>query len=91
MRIIKVAKTRPEVEPTVSRSIREYNRLDVELYEFGKKLFEQSLRKNENAVREGLTTLRAIPRSRDIETLLPIRHGRRKIPTEQNRIRNLIS
>jgi N6-adenosine-specific RNA methylase IME4 len=41
---------------------REHNRLDDELYEFGKKLFEQNLRKKEDAVREGLTSLRAIPR-----------------------------
>ena len=50
------------VEPKLVDLISEHNRLDVELYEFGKKLFEQTLRKNENAVREGLTTLRAIPR-----------------------------
>ena len=57
----KVAKTRPMVEPKLVDLVREHNRLDVELYEFGKKLFEQSLRKNEDAVREGLTTLHAIP------------------------------
>ncbi len=58
----KVAKTRPAVEPKLADLIREHNRLDVELYEFGKKLFEQSLRKNEDTVREGLTALRALPR-----------------------------
>ena len=58
----KVAKTRPVIEPKLADLIREHNRLDVELYEFGKKLFEQSLRKNEDAVREGLATLHAIPR-----------------------------
>ena len=58
----KVAKSRPMVEPKLVDLIREHNRLDVELYEFGKKLFEQCLRKNEDAVKEGLTTLRAVPR-----------------------------
>lgn len=58
----KVLKSRPTVEPKLVDLIREHNRLDDELYEFGKKLFEQTLRKNESAVREGLTILRAIPR-----------------------------
>jgi len=58
----KVAKIRPMVEAKLVDLVSEHNRLDVELYEFGKKLFEQSLRKNEDAVREGLATLRAIPR-----------------------------
>ena len=58
----KVAKSRPKVEPKLVDLIREHNRLDVELYEFGKKMFEQTLRKREDAVREGLTILRAIPR-----------------------------
>jgi hypothetical protein len=58
----KVAKIRPIVEAKLVDLVSEHNRLDVELYEFGKKLFEQSLRKNEDAVREGLATLRAIPR-----------------------------
>lgn len=58
----KVSKSRPVVEPKLVDLIREHNRLDDELYEFGKKLFEQNLRKNEDAVREGLTILRAIPR-----------------------------
>src|SRR5262245_11663212 len=35
----KVAKSRPAIEPKLAGLIREHNRLDVELYEFGKKLF----------------------------------------------------
>jgi hypothetical protein len=58
----KVSKTRPMVESKLADLIREYNRLDVELYEFGKKLFEQTLRKKEHTVGEGLALLRAIPR-----------------------------
>jgi Galactose-3-O-sulfotransferase len=59
----KVAKTRPKAEPRLADIIREHNRLDVELYEFGKRLFEESLRQNEDAVKEGLATLQAIPRA----------------------------
>ena len=58
----KVAKSRPVVEPTLAELIREHNHLDVELYEFGKTLFEQTLRTKEDAVREGLATLRGMPR-----------------------------
>jgi hypothetical protein len=58
----RVTKSRPMVEPKLVDLIRGHNRLDDELYEFGKKLFEQTLRKNEDTVREGLTILRAIPR-----------------------------
>src|SRR6266581_2897418 len=54
----KVSKSRPMVEPKLTDLIREHNRLDDELYEFGKKLFEQTLRKNEDAVRKGLAILR---------------------------------
>jgi len=57
----KVAKARPVIEPRLVDVIRDHNRLDVELYEFGRKLFEESLHKNEEAVREGLATLRALP------------------------------
>ncbi len=58
----KVSKTRPVVETRLIDLIKEHNRLDVELYEFGTKLFGESLRKKEDALREGLTTLRTIPR-----------------------------
>jgi Galactose-3-O-sulfotransferase len=58
----KVSKSHPMVEPELVDFIREHNRLDVELYEFGKKLFEQRLCENEEAVKEGLATLRAIRR-----------------------------
>jgi hypothetical protein len=40
----------------------EHNRLDIELYEFGKKLFEESLRKNEDVIRKTRISLSAIPR-----------------------------
>jgi hypothetical protein len=41
----KVSKTRPAIEPGVVEMIKEYNRFDMELYEFAKERFEESLRK----------------------------------------------
>lgn len=55
----KVAKIRPSIEPNVINTIREHNRFDLELYEFGKKLFEENLRRNADVVSEGLATLNA--------------------------------
>lgn len=46
----KVAKVRPQVDPKLLEMIREQNRLDVELYDFGKDLFETELQKNREAV-----------------------------------------
>jgi hypothetical protein len=46
----KVAKVRATVDPKVAQTIREHNSLDVELYEFGKKLFEMELRDNREAL-----------------------------------------
>jgi hypothetical protein len=57
----KVATTRPKVEPKLADLIREHNRLDVELYEFGKNLFEETLLKNEDTLKEDLAILHAIP------------------------------
>lgn len=57
----RVLKNRPAVEPHLADLIKEHNRLDIELYDFGKNLFEQALRKQEAAVRESLTSLRTIP------------------------------
>ncbi len=60
----RVAKSHPLVERQLEDLIREHNRLDDELYEFAKKLFEKTLLQREDAVKEGLTILRAIPRPR---------------------------
>ena len=57
----KVSKTRPQIDPGTVEMIRDHNRLDVELYEFSKRLFEESLQKKEAAVQEGLAALRALP------------------------------
>ena len=57
----KVSKTRPQINPGTVEMIRDHNRLDVELYEFSKRLFEESLQKKEAAVQEGLAALRALP------------------------------
>lgn len=53
----KVAKTRPPIDPAVIDAIREHNRYDLELYDFGKKLFEENLRKNAEMVSKGLAAL----------------------------------
>ena len=53
-----VSKTRPQIDPGTVEMIRDHNRLDVALYEFGKGLFEERLQKDEPAVREGLDKLR---------------------------------
>ncbi len=53
----KVAKIRPSIEPNVINAIREHNRLDFELYDFAKELFEENLRTNAGVISEGLATL----------------------------------
>ena len=58
----KVSKTRPQIDPGVVEMIRDHNRLDGELYEFGKGLFEESLREKAAAIQEGLTALRSLPK-----------------------------
>ena len=57
----KVSKTRPQVSPSTVEMIRDHNRLDVELYEFSRSLFEESLQKKEAVVLEELAALRALP------------------------------
>ena len=57
----KVSKTRPEIGSGTVEMIRDYNRLDVELYEFAKGLFEENLQKKEAIVRERLAALRTLP------------------------------
>jgi hypothetical protein len=55
----RVSKNQPLVEPQLVHLIRQHNRLDDELYEFGKKLLEDTVRKNKTIVDEGSTNLRA--------------------------------
>ena len=57
----KVSKARPQIASGTVEMIRDHNRLDVELYEFAKGLFEESLQKKEAVVREGLDALRTLP------------------------------
>ncbi len=64
----KVSKTRPKVESSAVEMIKEHNRLDLELYEFGKGLFEASLAKKENEVREGLAEFRTLSKPTSIES-----------------------
>ncbi len=64
----KVSKTRPKVEPSAVEMIKEHNWLDLELYEFGKGLFEASLAKKESEVREGLAEFRTLSKPTSIES-----------------------
>ena len=64
----KVSKTRPQIDPGAVEMIRDHNRLDLELYEFGKGLFEENLQKKEAAVREGLAVFRALSKPTSIES-----------------------
>jgi hypothetical protein len=63
----RVSKTRPQIDPGVVEIIKEHNRLDLELYEFGKSLFEVNLARNESAVREGIAAFRTLPKPTSIE------------------------
>jgi hypothetical protein len=65
----RVAKTRPQIDPGTVEMIRDYNRFDLELYEFGKGLFQEKLQKNETTVREGLAALRTLPKPGSVEGL----------------------
>jgi hypothetical protein len=64
----KVSKTRPQIDPSLVEMIKEHNRLDLELYEFGKSLLEANLARNESAVREGLAAFRTLPKPTSIES-----------------------
>jgi hypothetical protein len=63
----RVTKIRSPIEPRLVDMVREHNRLDIELYNFGKKLFEENLRKNEETVKAALVTLRSVPRPGSIK------------------------
>lgn len=63
----KVSKNRSPVAPSSIELIREHDRLDIALYEFGKKLFEESLHRKQEAVRDGLTTLQTLPKPGSVQ------------------------
>ena len=57
----KVSKVRPALASDVVNMIQEHNRLDMELYEFARKRFEDTLHKKEDVMRQALATLDSIP------------------------------
>jgi hypothetical protein len=63
----KVAKIHPSIEPGVIDAIREHNRLDIELYEFAKELFEENLHRNADVINKGLATLKRAPKPGSLE------------------------
>jgi hypothetical protein len=58
----KVSKIRPGLASDVVNMIQEHNRLDMELYEFARKRFEDTLHKKEDVMRQALATLDSIPK-----------------------------
>ncbi|MGH8095344.1 MAG: sulfotransferase family 2 domain-containing protein [Chthoniobacterales bacterium] len=64
----KVSKTRPIVQPGAVEMIKEHNQLDLELYRFGKEIFEASLAKKKREVEEGLARLRTLSKPTPIES-----------------------
>ena len=46
--------------------IRDYNRLDLELYEFGQGIFEENLQTAHAAIQEKFAAFRALPRPSSI-------------------------
>jgi hypothetical protein len=53
----KVTKSRPSIEPNGIDMIREYNRFDLDLYDFASRLFEENLRRNAEVISKELATL----------------------------------
>jgi hypothetical protein len=58
----KVSKVRLALEPSMVNMIQEHNRLDMELYEFARKRFEDTLDKKEDVMRQALAALDSIPK-----------------------------
>ena len=66
----KVSKNRPTIDPATIERIREYNRQDLALYEYGKRRFEGDLRKHGAAMAETAAALEATPRPGKFETFV---------------------
>jgi hypothetical protein len=58
----KVSKVRPALEPGVVSMIQEHNRFDMELYEFARNRFEDTLHTKEDVMRQALAALHSIPK-----------------------------
>ena len=63
----KVARNRPAIEAEVVDLIRGHNSLDVELYEFGKKLFEEDLRQHKDVVRKARLAMDSLAKPSRLE------------------------
>lgn len=66
----KVSKNRPAIDPAMIELIRQHNPQDLALYEYGKKRFEEDLRKNAAAIAETAATLEATPKPGKFESFL---------------------
>jgi len=56
----KVSKVRPTFDPGVVNMIQEHNRFDMELYEFARKRFDETLHKKEDVMTQALSILGSI-------------------------------
>ena len=87
----KVSKARPQIDPGTAALIRDHNRLDVELYEFGKKLFAESLYKKAGCRERRANGFTCHSKTWKIGEFLPSESSYQPVFTEQNRICNLSS
>ncbi len=60
-------KIRPAYDPSMVERIREHNRYDIELYDFGRKRFEDDLRKNEKLIEQTVLALNATAKPGKVE------------------------
>jgi hypothetical protein len=71
----RVSKVSEKVETALAEMIREHDRLDVELYDFAKKIFEESVRKNEKAIKEISARRGTIPKPGELTRLCHLTVG----------------
>ena len=83
MRIVRLTKNRPSIEPNGIDMIREHNRFDLELYDFARKLFEENLRRNADVISEGLATLNSRREPGCLKEVLALGLGCRSIFVKQ--------
>jgi hypothetical protein len=64
----KVSKVRPALEPQLVQLIQDHNRLDIQLYEFGKERFEKDLREKKDQMEETMRNAKSITKPGSMET-----------------------
>jgi hypothetical protein len=79
----KVTKTRAAPDPADVELIREHNQFDIELYEFGKTLFEAQLENRKTEVAKGLERLRALQKPGSLESFYNTTMGAARFVTSK--------